>query len=193
MAARAVPQVQTPAVSSDESLVLRLRDNDAAAGNELVSRYAQSLLRYLQRLVGNDHVAEELYQATWVSVLDHLDRFDPKASSGGFKAWAFRIATNKANDHWRSRGREKNAKEGLRLVTDEIGPDASHRMNATEQEIKLRKAIEALPDNQRQVLMLRYYSDLKFVEIAEMIGCPLNTALGRMHKAMLKLKAAMEA
>ena len=56
---------------------------------------------------------------------------------------------------------------------------------------KLAGAIHQLPENQRQVLLLRYYSNLKFIEIAEVVGCPLNTALGRMHKAMLKLKELM--
>ncbi len=178
---------------SDESLILRLREGETAAGQTLVKRYHQSLMRYLQRLTRSDHVAEELHQQTWLSVLDHLDRFDAAgSSSGGFKAWLFRIATNKANDLWRSRGREKVAKEGLKLVTDEEGPAASFRMEGTEQEQKLRKAIDALPENQKQVLLLRYYSGLKFVEIAEMLGCPLNTALGRMHKAMQKLKTMME-
>jgi RNA polymerase sigma-70 factor (ECF subfamily) len=177
---------------SDETLILRLRDGETAAGDTLVKRFHQPLMRYLQRLTGNDHAAEELHQQTWISVLDHLEKFDPTSSSGGFKAWLFRIATNKANDLWRSRGREKNAKEGLKLVTEEEAPDASFRMEGTEQELKLKRAIEQLPENQKQVLLLRYYSNLKFVEIAEMLGCPLNTALGRMHKAMLKLKQLME-
>jgi RNA polymerase sigma-70 factor (ECF subfamily) len=178
---------------SDESLVLRLRNGETSAGEVLVERYYQPLMRYLQRLAGNDHVAEELHQQTWLSVLDHLDRFDPASTTGGFKAWLFRIATNKANDLWRSRGRERAAKEGLKLVTDEESPSAGHRMEGSEQEEKLRRAIEQLPDSQRQVLLLRYYSGMKFVEIADMLGCPLNTALGRMHKAMLKLKQLMEA
>ena len=66
-------------------------------------------------------------------------------------------------------------------------------MEYTEQEGKLLQAIQQLPENQRQVLMLRYYSGLKFIEIADVLGCPLNTALGRMHKAMLKLKKMMDA
>jgi RNA polymerase sigma factor (sigma-70 family) len=177
---------------SDESLVLRLREGETAAGETLVKRYHQSLMRYLQRLTRSDHVAEELHQQTWLSVLDHLDRFAAGSSSGGFKAWLFRIATNKANDLWRSRGREKVAKQGLKLVTEEEAPDASFRMAGNEQEEKLQQAIQSLPENQRQVLLLRYYSGLKFVEIAEMLGCPLNTALGRMHKAMQKLKSMME-
>ena len=176
---------------ADASLVDRLRKGEAAAGEMLCRRYYQPLVRYLQRLVGSEQLAEEMHQQTWLSVLEHLDRFDPRHVSGGFKAWLFRIATNKANDHWRSAGREKAAKQGLKLVTDETLPAADHRLEGSEQEQKLKRAIELLPEAQKQVLMLRYYSNLKFIEIAEMLGCPLNTALGRMHKAMLKLKELM--
>src|SRR6478736_2049928 len=100
---------------SDEALVLRLRNGETAAGQTLVKRYHQPLMRYLQRLTHSDHVAEELHQQTWLSVLDHLEKFDPRTvgavgtsggggggSGGAFKAWLFRIATNKANDLWRS-------------------------------------------------------------------------------------------
>lgn len=187
-----VAEKPTPAVVSDETLIKRLRSGTASAGEELVRRYQQPLVRYLQRLCGSDQLADEIHQQTWLSVIEHLSKFDVASGSGGFKAWLFRIATNKANDHWRSRGRERAAYEGLKLVTEQEGPDAGHRLEGTEQQQKLRQAIEQLPDAQKQVLMLRYYSNLKFVEIAETLGCPLNTALGRMHKAMLKLKELME-
>jgi RNA polymerase sigma factor (sigma-70 family) len=176
---------------SDEELLRRLRIGETHAGETLARRYCPTLMRYLVRVAGNNHVAEELYQQTWLSVLEHIDKFDASSSSGGFKAWLFRIATNKANDTWRSRGREKVAKAGLKLVTEAEAPDASIRLEGSEQEEKLRRAIGQLPENQRQVLLLRYYSEMKFVEIAQMLGCPLNTALGRMHKAMLKLKELM--
>jgi RNA polymerase sigma factor (sigma-70 family) len=181
-----------PVAITDEVLLQRLRDGEAPAGEELVRRHCQALMRYLYRLSGSEHLAEELHQQTWTSVLDHIDRFDAKSSSGGFKAWLFRIATNKANDHWRSAGREKIGKEGLRLVTDDQMPPAGFRLEVTEQEQKLRNAIEQLPENQKQVVLLKYYSGLKFVEIADMLGCPLNTALGRMHKAILKLRQIMD-
>src|SRR5215212_6053799 len=100
------PTVVTP---SDQELVDLLRDGSAAAGETLVKRYAVPLMRYLQRIVGSDHLAEELHQQTWLSVLDHIGRFDKSSTGGGFKAWLFRIATNKANDHWRSAAREKTA------------------------------------------------------------------------------------
>lgn len=178
---------------TDEALALRLRDGDTAAGEVLVKRFHQPLFRYLHRLAGTDHLAEELHQQTWLSVLDHIEKFDPASTTGGFKAWLFRIATNKANDYWRSRSREKSATEGLKLVTEEALPAAGERLENTEQQLKLQRAIQQLPEAQRQVLMLRYYSNLRFVEIADMLGCPLNTALGRMHKAVLKLRQLMEA
>lgn len=189
----AVPSVHETAlpVVADEALLGRLRGGEAAAGEALVRRYGDALMRYLQRVAGIE-AAEELHQQTWVSVLDHIDKFDPALAGGGFKAWLFRIATNKANDYWRSRGREKAAREGLRLVADEEVPAAEHRLEGSEQTEQLRRAIALLPENQRQVLMLRYYSNLKFAEIAKILGCPLNTALGRMHKAMLKLKELMD-
>jgi RNA polymerase sigma-70 factor, ECF subfamily len=173
---------------SDETLVRRLREGNERAGEELAARHCVSLMRYLQRLVRSDHLAEELHQQTWASTLEHLDRFDADSGGGGFKAWLYRIATNKAHDHWRARGREKSVKQNLTLITEEAGPDASHRLEGAEAEISLRAAIELLPENQRQVLLMRYYGNLKFVEIAQMLGCPLNTALGRMHKAMIHLR-----
>src|SRR5271169_2554820 len=179
-------QNNTPAAVSDAVLVDRLRGGDAAAGTELVRRYSAALLRYLQKLVSSDHLAEELHQQTWMSVLEHVDRFDAGVGSGGFKSWLYRIATNKANDYWRFRGREKTAKEGVKLIIDEAFPDASQDLQSAEEAEKLRGAIEKLPETQKQVLLLRYYGGMKFVEIAQTLGCPLNTALGRMHKAMIR-------
>ena len=186
-------EARPPVEVSDETLVARLRGGEAAAGETLCRRHHEPLMRYLQRLVGAD-VAEELFQQTWLSVLDHIDRFNPAATNpGAFKAWLFRIATNKANDHWRSGGRERTGREGLKLVTETLGPDASHRLEGQEMAAKLQQALQQLPENQRQVLLLRFYSDMKFVEIAEVLGCPLNTALGRVHKAILKLRQLMGA
>jgi RNA polymerase sigma-70 factor (ECF subfamily) len=186
-------QPTPPAVVSDELLLQRLRDGAPSAGEELVKRYFRPLMRYLQRLTRDDHLAEELHQQTWMSVLDNLEKFNPQASNpGGFKAWLFRIATNKANDHWRGAARGKAAHQGVRLVTEETTPPADVRLEGQEEQDKLRRAIEQLPESQRQVLMLRYYSNLKFVEIAQLLGCPLNTALGRMHKAVIRLRQLME-
>ena len=67
----------------DEVLVELLRDGGTSAGEVLVKRYCEPLMRYLHRLAGNQNLAEELHQQTWASVLEHLDKFDPRSSPGG--------------------------------------------------------------------------------------------------------------
>lgn len=177
----------------DEALIVHWRSGDSAAGDELVRRYARPLLAYLGRLCGNMQLAEEVHQQTWLSVLENLDRFDGKLGVGSFKAWLFRIATNKANDLWRARGRQKKAYDGLRLIEEAESPDASVRLEAGEKHLEVQQALDRLPETQKQVVLMRYYAKMKFTEIAETLGCPLNTALGRMHKATLKLREMLGA
>jgi RNA polymerase sigma-70 factor (ECF subfamily) len=186
-------QIDAPTVEgpSDEALIQRLRRGDTSAGEVLVRRYHEPLLRYLRRLAGRGHLAEELLQATWLSVLEHIDKFNP-ALGGGFRAWVFRIATNKAHDLWRSSGREQSARLGMLRITDQLEARSDQALEQDEQQQRLIRAIDQLPESQRMVLLLRYYSQMKFVDIARTLGCPLNTALGRMHKAMLRLKELME-
>jgi RNA polymerase sigma-70 factor (ECF subfamily) len=185
----AAPASQGRPEPDDQALVDLLRKGDAQAGEVLVGRYHIPLIRYLRRVGGSEDVADDLHQQTWLSVLDHIDRFDAAQVPGGFKAWLFRIATNKVHDHWRSHGREQCAHQGLKLVTDQTSPQAGQRLDADEQRALLMQAIERLPDAQREVLMLRYYAELKFHEIADLLGCPLNTALGRMHNAIQRLRS----
>lgn len=182
--------------ATDFELLVQMRSGKQASGAELVNRYCPMLMKYLERLTGNSLVAEELHQQTWLSAIEYADRFKVRLAgteqATNFKSWLFRIATNKVNDHWRAGGRDRKAKAVLSLLTETHHPAADHRMEASEQEVRLRAALAQLPENQREVVVLRYYSDLKFVEIAEVVGCPLNTALGRMHKAIGRLKELME-
>ena len=186
------PPVAPVPAETDEALIDRLRQGDVVAGDALVARHYRPLMRYLQWLAGAE-AAEDLHQQTWLSVLDNLDNFNTASTAGGFKAWLFRIASNKAKDRWRSRGREREAKSGLGMIVAAESPDnAAFSLDLDEQSEKLRQAMELLPDGQRQVLVLRYYSNLKFVDIAAMLGCPLNTALTRAHKGLTKLRHLMQ-
>jgi RNA polymerase sigma-70 factor (ECF subfamily) len=174
--------------ASDEVLVERLRGGHVGAGEVLFRRHSAGLRRYLQRLAGA--ASEELHQQTWLSVLSHLDGFSAVRPAGSFRGWLFRIAGNKVKDHWRSLSREKAAKEGLRRCA--VGEAArGGGIEVAEQYERLRRAVEALPDSQRHVVMLRYFGDMKFLDIAGAMGCPLNTALTRAHKALLKLRRAL--
>jgi len=177
---------------SDEVLVSRLCAGDTAAGDLLVRRYAKTLLGYLHRLTGNAALAEDLHQQTWVSVLENLDRFDFKSSTSGFRPWLFRIATNKVSDQWRSQARKRKVHDTLRISGEIEAEDASVPMQLSEDIQRLEQAIQELPEPQRQVVCMRFYSKMKFADIAAALGCPLNTALGRMHKALAKLRKSLE-
>jgi RNA polymerase sigma-70 factor (ECF subfamily) len=192
---RTAPNRITPESTSlsDESLLARLCRGDTAAGQALAARHYTALLRYLQRIAGTE-AAEDLHQQTWLSALAHADRFVAGAGAGTFKGWLYRIATNKTKDHWRSARRERAAKAGFgRMTEGECSPWAGHAADGAEQHDRLRSALQRLPDPQREVLLLRYYSDMKFADIADVLGCPLNTALTRAHKALIKLRGAMDA
>jgi len=199
-------------IISDEALVGALAAGDLEAGEALIDRYHEPLLRYLNRLTGSASISEDIVQQTWLSVVEHSRQFKPtkarlvKGRTGvdevsrqpdavprlpSFKAWLYRIATNKVHDVWRSKAREKRAHQGVSVLASDETPDARERMDITEQQLQVRRAIDKLPDAQKQVVLLRYYSGLSFAEIARMLGCPLNTALGRMHKAVQKLRFAL--
>jgi RNA polymerase sigma-70 factor, ECF subfamily len=177
---------------SDESLVHHIRKGNARAGEVLLERYGEPVMRYLRR-IASPALAEDLYQQTWLGVIEHLNTFKTATSPGGFKSWLFRIATNKVNDLWRSRGREKAAKEGFARNIDQEVEEAGVPVDVSEQVEELRRYIERLPEKQRQVLTLRYFADMKFVDIADLLDCPLNTALGHAHKGMTKLRRWLEA
>lgn len=189
--APALAQPAAAAAVTDEALLERIRHGDRAAGDLLVSRHYEPLMRYLQRLAGSD-VAEELLQHSWLSVLSNIDSFNASLARGTFKAWLFRIATNKTKDYWRSKRREKAATEGVSRLGDDRLLCPTMPIEQAEQEERLKVALAQLPDGQREVLLLRYYGGLKFVEIADLVGCPLNTALTRVHKALTKLRQMME-
>lgn len=183
-----------PIAIDDEALVRRLKAGDDAAGEALVRRHHDALWRYARRLCGDEGEADEVVQGAWLSAFEHLGKFDPNGTDGraaSFKAWLFRIVTNKAHDGFRGAGRRRRLEAGLRLVAPEASPHAGVKAEADERAARVRRAIDELPEAQRQVVTMRFFGGLKFVEIAEALGCPLNTALGRMHKATHKLRRAL--
>lgn len=187
-----------PEGPTDLQLVEKLRAGDALAGDQLVRRHTPALLGFLRKTVGSSHLAEDLHQATWASALQHLPKFDAKKlpvaeRHTAFKAWLFRIAANKARDAFRSAGRARKHQQtfaddpGLRPENPSGGAEALD----DERQTRVREAIDQLPEAQKEVVVLRYYAQMKFSDVAAVVGCPLNTALGRMHKAALKLKAML--
>ena len=140
---------------TDAFLLGRMRDNDPDAGEKLVLRYHEPLIRYLYRLSGSMPTAEDLHQQTWLSVMEHIEKFDVSTGGGGFKAWLFRIATNKANDLWRSAKRQRSAYDGAMRIAPGEAPQAGQRIEGVEEAAKLRDAYEDANGVELHALLFR--------------------------------------
>lgn len=183
----------------DEDLALAAdyRDNgNPGAIDRLVSKYGRSLLGYLRAATRNPHDAEEVFQDTWLKAMRKIAYF----KGGSFKAWLTTIARNCVIDRTRKMHPEASLdreldEEGTRVVDlmeDVSAPKPEAGMVSAERAARIREAVAALPDAQREVFLLRVEQDVPFAEIASMLGIPLNTALGRMHYAVTRLRKELE-
>ncbi len=168
-----------------EQLIRGLQAGEAGAYERLLQDYGDRLVRFARRHVG-DAEAEDLVQEVFLRVHRAIGSYDP---SGSFAAWLFTIAHRLCLDQRRSRTPLKRAGPLDEDVADRrttTGPDDGLRD-------ALAKAVANLPPEQKQVFLLREEGDLSFQEIADVMKCPLNTALGRMHYAMENLRKSLKA
>jgi len=176
-----------------EELVRGLKDGRPEAFERLVREFGDRIYRFVKRLAG-ERAAEDLTQEVFIRVHRSIDAYRPE---GRFESWLFTIANNLCIDHARKRRPEVSLSD----VDDELTPErfaavAPEPQDAAEEDERrqaLLKAVERLPFEQKQVFLLRQEAGLTFQEIAETTGCPLNTALGRMHYAMEALRKSLKA
>ncbi|TWT45905.1 ECF RNA polymerase sigma factor SigW [Phycisphaerae bacterium RAS1] len=174
-----------------DELLRRAARRDAEALGRLVDLYSPRLFGLLYRLTASRDAADDLLQETFLRVVRTIDQYE---HSGKFEAWLFRIAANLARDRARQRGRrgvdaaldEAHDGAGAPASRDSAGPDAA--LMRRERGEKLSVALNELSDADREIIMLRHYSELSFQEIAELLGVPLGTALARAHRALAKLR-----
>lgn len=175
---------------SDEDLMLRYAAGQAAAFDVLYGRYRVRLLRYLVRLTGQTAVAEELYQDTWSRVIDARARYAPSAR---FAAWLFRIAHHLAIDHLRKLHPTVNADDVLVGFPGLPEDDPALALDQTEQMERLAALVEALPTEQKAVLLMRAEGDLTLEEIAATVGTGRETIKSRLRYALAKLREGLRA
>ena len=175
----------------DKDLVRLYQNGNQEAISELVNRYKQRIHSTIFFLVKKQELAEDLFQETFIKIITSL-RKNHYNEQGKFLPWALRIAHNLVIDHFR-----KEKLMPLQHDTEEFSVFdimASNNRNASEQMIYdekinyVRGLLEKLPFEQREVVILRHYAGLSFKEISKMLDININTALGRMHYAVLKLR-----
>jgi RNA polymerase sigma-70 factor (ECF subfamily) len=182
--------------NTDKSLLDSHRQGNSTAFAELVRRYGNSLLGYLMRMCGNREQAEDFFQETFKRVHEKAHAL----RSEQFKPWLFTIATRVAIDGLKRRKRLQvislNQKVdcakgqceelGTVAVADTLCEPSQEAVRA-EQKEQVRLAIESLPDRQRATLVLAYYEQLSYKEVAEVLGCSVGTVKTQMYRALKTL------
>lgn len=181
---------------TDNGLVEAYVSGNNQAFDELLRRHQTKLFAYIMRIVNDADIADDIFQETFVKVITNI-RQRRYVDTGKFSAWLMRIAHNIIIDHFRQIKVEKT------VSTDDENSILLNSVDLAESSIEdcmvntqllddIRRIIDALPDNQREVLQMRFYQGLSFKEIAEATGTGINTALGRMRYAILNMKRLAE-
>ena len=177
---------------TDEELLSAHIEGDSAAFPELMERYKNDLLHFLIRFVGSTAAAEDVFQEAFLQVHISADTFDPARR---FKPWLFTIAANKGRDWHRKHSKRTVMSlskdvgadgEGARFVdlmeNDQEPPDA--KLLDDEQVHRVRTAVDELPPHLREILLLSYFQQMSYVQIAESLEIPLGTVKSRLHAAV---------
>ena len=176
--------------TSDETLMLAYAAGDVAAFEQLYARHRQRLYRFLLRELREPALADEIYQDIWQRVIAARASWQPDAT---FATWLYRIARNRLADHWRAARHRPpaphDADARLARVPDDDTPE--RRLVAEQRTTGLQRALDALPPEQREVVLLRLAQELTLEEIGAVTGAGRETVKSRLRYAMDKLRAAM--
>ncbi|MBQ2395099.1 MAG: RNA polymerase sigma factor [Alistipes sp.] len=179
-------------VLSDQGLLNSYLSGNQSAISQLIERHSRRVKEYIRMMVKDNDVADDIFQETFIKAVRVIDE-GRYTDNGKFLSWILRIAHNQVIDYFRSRKQQKQVNE-----TD-AGYNVLGTLRFAEQTIEdemvsaqissdVRHLVEMLPDEQREVVMLRYFSGLSFKEIAEHTDVSINTALGRMRYALINLR-----
>ena len=179
-------------VKSDQALLNSYLQGDRSAISRLIERHTRRVRDYIRMMVKDNNVADDILQETFIKAVRVIDE-GRYTDNGKFLSWILRIAHNQVIDHFRAQKQNRQVNESnagynvlgtLRFAEKNV----EDRMVADQIEADVRSLVEMLPDEQREVVMMRYFSGLSFKEIAEQTNVSINTALGRMRYALINLR-----
>jgi RNA polymerase sigma-70 factor (ECF subfamily) len=179
---------------SDDELVARYQAGEETALKNLILRYERRLFSYLIVSVKNKEVAEDIFQDTFIKVINTI-RSGNYHEEGKFFQWIMRIANNLKIDYYRRLQRMPTVDGGeefdIFTIIGSRDESIEEKMIREQTYADLNHYVEYLPEEQKEVLKMRIYSDYSFKEIAEMTHVSINTALGRMRYALINLRKIM--
>jgi RNA polymerase sigma-70 factor (ECF subfamily) len=179
----------------DAELVSNYIQGNENALSILIERHKQRIYSFIYSKVYDRDITEDIFQDTFIKVIRTL-KLGKYNEEGKFLPWVMRIAHNLVIDHFRKNSRMPkfdNAGEfSIFSVLSDSNLNAEKSIIKEQVEKDVRRIIEELPDDQKQVLMMRMYQDMSFKEISERTGVSINTALGRMRYALINMRKVIE-
>ncbi|RYD94658.1 MAG: sigma-70 family RNA polymerase sigma factor [Sphingobacteriales bacterium] len=179
---------------SDQELISLFISGNVNALETLVLRHKDKLYTSIHFLVKDKYLAEDIFQDVFIRIIDTV-RSGRYTDEGKFLPWAMRIAHNLCVDHFRKVKRTPTIKTGddqdIFEVLNFTEPSAEDTMVRSQSHQRVRQMLDLLPEDQREVIILRHYADMSFKEIAAITGCSINTALGRMRYGLINLRKMM--
>lgn len=177
--------------STDNQLVHAFSAGNNKALEILLSRYQDKIFSTILFLVKDKYLAEDLFQDAFIKIIDTI-RNNRYTEEGKFLPWATRIAHNLCVDYFRKVKRTPAVKtsddQDIFEMYNFVEDAADKKMMQQEAQERIRLMLNLLPEEQREVIVLRHYADLSFKEIAEMTNCSINTSLGRMRYGLINMR-----
>lgn len=181
--------------TTDAVYVRNYIQGDEKALSKLIDRHQQRIYSFIYSKVFDKDVADDIFQDTFIKVIRTLKR-GKYNEEGKFLPWVMRIAHNLVIDFFRKSNRmpkfENKGDFNIFSVLQDNCLDAEKQMVKTQIECDVRNLIKELPEDQREVLVMRIYKEMSFKEISENTGVSINTALGRMRYALINLRKVIE-
>jgi len=181
---------------SDEQLISLYVDGKNEAFDELLERHKDRLYMYIYHSVKSDEIADDIFQDTFVKAIMTIKQ-GRYVENGHFPAWITRIAHNLIIDYFRqlkAENLQSTDDDDVNILNRKELSDCTIEDNMVTTQIHndVRRLVRALPESQREVLVMRYYKNMSFKEIADTTGVSINTALGRMRYAILNMRRMAE-
>lgn len=171
----------------DEYLIERYRNGDEDAFRKLLYKYKVPIFTYILRMVKNKTIAEDIFQDVWIKIINILPKY---REEGKFNSLIFKVAFSKCTDYLRKNKKEIKLHKSFSDPSDPI--DLQKEIEKKDLLTHINNAVENLSIEQREVFLLRQYSNLTFKEISKILNLPLGTVLSRMHLAMLSLRESLK-
>ncbi|MFM1928732.1 MAG: hypothetical protein RL387_60 [Bacteroidota bacterium] len=179
---------------TDNELIQSFQEGNTRAFDALLDRHQERIYNTILFMVKDSYLAEDLIQEIFIKIIDNLKQRKYN-EEGKFLPWALRIAHNFCVDHFRKVKRTPTIKtsddQDLFEVINHSDHSADYKMTRKQTHQNIQQLVDLLPEEQREIIVLRHYANLSFKEIATMTNCSINTALGRMRYGLINLRKMM--